>query len=52
MTYYQTVLEEICGCGERLVRVDAAQPENTHDCDVVICRGCFEVVRKEPEGFV
>jgi hypothetical protein len=47
MSAHETTLEEAHDCGTRLVRVDEADPENTHGCDVVVCPDCLDIVRKE-----
>jgi len=44
---YETELDETHDCGTNLIRVDAADPENTHGVDVVVCPACLEIVRKE-----
>ena len=47
MRPFETQLAETHDCGTPLVRVDRADPENTHGCDVVACPACLEIVRKE-----
>ncbi|WP_165874967.1 hypothetical protein [Natrarchaeobius oligotrophus] len=41
-------LEERCDdCDSELIRTSADDPVNPHNCPVVTCPGCLDVVRRE-----
>jgi len=40
-------LEETHKCGTPLIRVSAGDAANPHDCPVVTCPACLEIVRRE-----
>jgi len=44
----EEVLDEDCdNCGTALIRISADDPANSHNCPVVTCSSCLEIVRRE-----